>query len=163
MAFALDIAKFVNKCNTNADLTVRRVVMDVGKSLMEYTPVGNPAKWKGWGEGGAAKNPEHWLVKAGFVGEGYTGGHARANWQLNIGSIPTGVIDGTDKEGRRTLATAYGRIPKKAAGKVFFWGNNVPYAQRLEDGYSRQAPHGMVGLTVREFQKFIRNALRELP
>jgi len=35
---------------------------------------------------------------------------------------------------------------------VIYLTNNLPYAQRLEEGYSQQAPAGMVALTIQEFQ-----------
>jgi hypothetical protein len=42
MSFALDIQKFAQKCGANADLVTRKVVLDIGRSLVEKTPVGNP-------------------------------------------------------------------------------------------------------------------------
>ena len=47
-------------------------------------------------------------------------------------------------------------------GGVFFVGNNLPYAYRLETGYSKQAPSGLVGLTVLRFNTFIQNAVTEI-
>ena len=58
MSFAEDIAKFAAKCNGNADLVVRKVVLDIGRSLVEKTPVGNPDLWQ---------NPDN-------KPEGYVGG-----------------------------------------------------------------------------------------
>ena len=53
------------------------------------------------------------------------------------------------------------QIPAKAAGTVHVWINNLPYAQRLEDGWSKQAPSGMVGLAVREFRSIVESAAGE--
>jgi len=145
MGFSLDISKFVNKCNINADLAVRRVVLDIGKNVIERTPVGDPSYWK-------SPPPP-----------GYTGGHARANWQHSEGMLASKEFDVIDKTGEVSKGRIAATLPKQAAGKVHYISNSVPYIQRLEDGWSRQAPNGMVALTVREFQIFIRNALRELP
>lgn len=145
MSFSLDISKFVNKCNINADLAVRRVVLDVGASVVNKTPVGDPSFWK-------SPPPP-----------GYTGGHARANWQHSEGTLVSKEFDVIDKTGEVSKGRIAATLPKKVAGKVHYISNSVPYIQRLEDGWSRQAPNGMVALTVREFQIFIRNALRELP
>jgi hypothetical protein len=49
-------------------------------------------------------------------------------------------------------------IPGQAAGLVFYLTNNVPYAQRIEDGWSRQAPNGLVALTAVEFQQIVDEA-----
>lgn len=35
---------------------------------------------------------------------------------------------------------------------IIFLQNNLPYANRLENGYSNQAPNGMVALTVAEVE-----------
>jgi hypothetical protein len=160
--FELDINKFIKKCGDNADQVVRKTMTDITTSLVERSPVGDPSKWKGWNEGGVAANKEHWLVKSGFVQEGYAGGHFRANWQLGIGSLPSGEIDARDKTGAATKAKLHGEIPEKAAGKIYFVANNLPYAQALEDGHSGQAPEGMVALTEVEFQSMINKAVAEL-
>jgi hypothetical protein len=156
MSFALDIQKFAKKCVSNSDLVVRKVVLDIGRSLVEKTPVGNPSLWEGWEKGGAAKNQGHWLVKAGFVGEGYAGGHARANWQHSTGApIQVDLVDARDKTGQPTIDKIEASIPQKAAGLVHYITNSVPYIQALEDGHSKQAPHGMVATTEVEFQGIV--------
>ncbi len=158
-SFSRDIAKFAAKCGARADSFVKHIVLDVGSSLIEKSPVGDPARWEGWNKGGAAKNRHHWLVKAGFVGEGYVGGHFRANWQLSEGVIPSGEVQGVDPGGEATLAKALPAVTVKPAGKVFYWGNTLPYAVPLENGHSKQAPLGMVGLTRRQFMMHVRKAL----
>lgn len=47
-----------------------------------------------------------------------------------------------------------------AAGGVVYLSNGLPYARRLEYGYSGQAPAGMVRLSVREFSSYIQKAIR---
>ena len=42
MGFALDIKAFAEKCGKNSNMVVRKTVLDIGKSLVEKTPVGNP-------------------------------------------------------------------------------------------------------------------------
>ena len=41
------------------------------------------------------------------------------------------------------------------AGDVIYLTNNLPYAVPLEEGYSKQAPAGMVALTVQDFQSVV--------
>lgn len=144
MGFALDISKFAEKCLKNSDQVVRKTVIDIASSLIDKSPVGDP---------------DYWQHKAP---PGYAGGRFKANWQLGVDVHPEGEIDALDKSGATTKAKAAAQIPKRAAGHVYTIVNNLPYAQALEDGHSRQAPHGMVGLTKIEFQGMIKKALEGL-
>jgi hypothetical protein len=160
--FAIDMQNFVKKCKKNAHEVVAKTMMDITTSVIERSPVGDPSQWEGWEKGSIGANSDHWLVKSGFVGEGYAGGRFRANWQLGIGKLPGGTTDDRDKDGKRTRAKLHAMIPAEAAGKVYYLTNNLPYAWPLEDGHSKQAPHGMVALTVVEFQNYINKALMGL-
>ena len=146
MSFAEDIAKFAAKCNGNADLVVRKVVLDIGRSLVEKTPVGNPDLWQ---------NPDN-------KPEGYVGGHARANWSHSIGALVNQEFKEIDATGGASIDRIISSVPIKAAGKVHYIQNSVPYIQALEDGHSTQAPAGMVAITQTEFQDYIQKALGEL-
>lgn len=79
-------------------------------------------------------------------------GRARANWQFAIGAIPNGTLQLEDKTGQATISAATARTAVVEAGDVIYLSNNLPYAERLEAGYSLQAPAGMVSLSVQEFQ-----------
>ena len=79
-------------------------------------------------------------------------GHFRANWQVDIGVAPEGIIPGVDKRGNATIGRADAKLQASVAGKSIFIVNNLPYARLLEDGHSGQAPQGMVGITVQEFK-----------
>jgi len=89
-------------------------------------------------------------------------GRARGNWQVAIGSVPSGTLDLNDASGTATVSKATAATAGVKAGDVIYLVNNLPYAQRLEDGYSGQAPAGMVGLTVQEFQQVVRQIGAEL-
>ena len=146
MSFAEDIAKFAAKCNGNADLVVRKVVLDIGRSLVEKTPVGNPDLWQ---------NPDN-------KPDGYVGGHARANWSHSIGALVNQEFKEIDATGGASIDRIISSVPVKAAGKVHYIQNSLPYMQALEDGHSTQAPAGMVAITQTEFQDYIQKALGEL-
>lgn len=163
MSFSADIKKFIKKSGDNADFVTKQVVMEIMSAIDYRSPVGNPDLWADWEKGGAGKNQEHWLVKAGFVGAGYTGGHFRANWQLGVDKMPKDEIEGHDYEG--ALAREIVKIPEHAAGHVYNYANNVPYAQALEDGHSKlqaPGPYAIVGKTEIEFQDKVQEALRGL-
>ncbi|MGB1388669.1 MAG: hypothetical protein ACPG61_07255 [Paracoccaceae bacterium] len=79
-------------------------------------------------------------------------GRARGNWQVQIGSIPNGTLALDDRSGTATVSKAQAAASGMDAGDVIYLTNNLPYARRLEEGYSAQAPAGMVALSVQEFQ-----------
>jgi hypothetical protein len=142
--FALNISAFCAKAKQRSDLIVRKIALDVDRRIMERSPVGDASYWK------------HPAPK------GYVGGRFRANWQLEIGSIPMGTLDAIDPSGERTLAGHLSVISQARAGVVIYLSNNLPYARRIEDGWSHQSPQGVVGLTVMEFQSIVDAAAKEI-
>ena len=142
MSFAEDIKKFAQKAGDNADMVVRKVVLDIGRSLVEKTPVGNPDLWQ---------NPDN-------KPEGYVGGHARANWSHSIGALVNQEFKEIDATGGASIDRIISSVPVKAAGEVHYIQNSLPYMQALEEGHSSQAPHGMVALTELQFAQFVEQA-----
>jgi hypothetical protein len=167
MSFADDIRAFVIKTQNNSDQVVRRTVMGVATSLIMKSPVGNPALWSSLqpyyrvmskrGKARRLKRPK--LEFKRKPPKGYSGGTFRANWQLGIGSMPSGTLKDKDKGGGPTIAKISAGIPNQPAGNVFYIGNNLPYGPALEDGHSTQAPHGMVALTAVEFGGIVDQAM----
>lgn len=74
-------------------------------------------------------------------------GRFRASWTIGLGQLDTTVAPDT-KTGQ--VAVADPRIPAIVIGQTYFHGNSLPYARRLEYGWSGQAPNGMVRLTAAE-------------
>lgn len=126
----------------NIDRLVRKVAIDVLKSVVYKSPVGDAALWQ-------SPPPS-----------GYVGGRFRANWQLGVNTKPSGELSAIDPSGGNTITAGVTNIPNtNAAGSVYYITNNLPYAQRLEDGWSRlQAPTGIVSLTVAEFNGIVLRA-----
>jgi len=50
--------------------------------------------------------------------------------------------------------------PNIMLGKKTYISNNLPYAIPIEDGHSKQAPTGMVKVTVAEFGSIVRDAAK---
>jgi hypothetical protein len=165
MSFADDIRAFVIKTQNNSDQVVRRTVMGVATSLIMKSPVGNPALWGSLqpytslktATGKTRKRPK--LEFKRKPPKGYSGGTFRANWQLGIGSMPSGTSKDRDKNGGPTIAKVRAGLPAKAAGGIYFIGNNLDYGPALEDGHSTQAPHGFVALTSLEFGGIVSQAM----
>ena len=104
-------------------------------------------------------------------------GRFRSNWQVSIGSVPSGTQEGNvfpqgdavDVKGPIYYAKLSGgeaALFGANAGDTIYFANNLPYARRLEEGgypdgpkvengRSSQAPNGMVALTIQEFQSIV--------
>lgn len=141
MTFALDLKKFAEKAAKRADILVGELVTNVVVTVDERSPVGDAKFWK-------HKPPA-----------GYVGGRFRGNWQLTIGAPASGELNRVDPSGSGTVQANIGAIPEQASGNEFWLTNNVPYALRLEQGWSRQAPQGVVARTAVEFQQYVDDAL----
>lgn len=156
-SFAADLERFRAKTVAKMHLVVRKVIVDVTTSLVMKSPVGDPDYWLF--NRGTKEAPDYVNYSAYRDPPlGYVGGRFRGNWQYGHGAAPSGELDTIDKSGGLTIAGINSEVPEKPAGSVHFIVNNLPYGQRLEEGWSRQSPHGMVGLTVAEFNTIVREA-----
>lgn len=89
-------------------------------------------------------------------------GRFRGNWQTANGSVPSGTLEAVDPSGAIVIAKVQGVTAGMQPGDVIYMANNLPYAQRLEDGWSKQAPAGMVKLTVQRFQPIADAVIRQI-
>lgn len=139
----MDVSKWVRKAKGNTSAVVRKIVFDLGARVIMRTPVDT--------------------------------GRARANWMFSIGTPDRSTTDaldtttGTNSGGvgnsvaKANLSTALANYdPFK--NPIIYFTNSVPYIGKLEYGSSKQAPQGMIRLTVAEFMgvtmdsvKFIRS------
>lgn len=83
----------------------------------------------------------------------------RGNWQVGIGSRPRGTLPNLDRSGAETIARISGVILGAKAGQRIHFTNNLPYALALEFGHSKQAPVGMVRVTIAEFHAITASAV----
>lgn len=82
-------------------------------------------------------------------------GRFRGNWNASIGSADASTTETVDKSGGATNARAAGVISGYSGYDslpAIYITNGLPYAVRLEDGHSKQAPGGMVALTLTEIE-----------
>lgn len=113
----------------------------------------------------AKKNPE--LVVRGVTIKLYSAiilaspvdtGRFRMNWQATVEQPATGILIGDDPSGSRAINRVTQFVQSSQVWDEFRLTNNLPYAERLEFGYSQQAPSGMVRITVSRFQRLIDEA-----
>ena len=89
-------------------------------------------------------------------------GRFRMNWQTAGAVAPSGVIDGTDKGGAAAIGDAASYIFAASDWNEFTLTNNLPYAERLEYGWSNQAPSGMVRVNVARFNTLLEEEARKV-
>lgn len=82
-------------------------------------------------------------------------GRFRGNWQTTGVTPATGLIAGVDPTGNRAVNSAATFITNAPGWDTFTLTNNLPYAERLEYGWSKQAPSGIVRVNVIRFQQLI--------
>ena len=82
-------------------------------------------------------------------------GRFRMNWMASGGTPTYGTTDATDKSGNIAIGNATSFVLKATDWREFTLTNNLPYAQRLEYGWSQQAPQGFVRINVSRFQQLI--------
>lgn len=91
-------------------------------------------------------------------------GRFRANWITSLESPSNDIFDAVDPTGSGSIEAAVSAASDLKLGQTAYIANNLPYAQRLENGWSKQSPpNAMVGLSVLQFQQYINKAVSELP
>lgn len=97
-------------------------------------------------------------------GRGYTGGRFRANWNVSIGAPDNTTSETIDPSGGGTIARGTVALEGIGAGVVIYLTNSLPYAVRLEYGWSKhQAPSGVVRVVATEFQAIVTDEVAKLP
>lgn len=135
MSFALDVSKFVEKTKKNPEIVMRQVSMKLFSAIILASPVDT--------------------------------GRFRMNWQAAGATPRSGLVAGEDKTGAAAIASAETFITNTQAWEEFTLTNNLPYANVIEyggypgsgpntvGGYSKQAPKGIVRVTIDRFQQLI--------
>ena len=102
------------------------VAFAIDARLVKASPVGDPSRWK---------NPKS-------APPGYVGGRFRGNWLPSIGSPRTDQVP--IRSAAEDLAEAAEVFNAAPVFPVLYLANNLPYAVRLNEGHSGQAPAGFV-------------------
>lgn len=142
-SFALDIKRECEAITKAHTEVVRVAAISLFSFVIKGTPVGNPDLW-------LVELPDgtygDYIANRGYP-EGYTGGTARASWNLTNGAPnyePTGKIDKAGETANNVIR----ELGSMAYTGVYTLASGLPYIERLEDGWSTQAPAGMVKTSV---------------
>lgn len=86
-------------------------------------------------------------------------GRFKSNWTCGVGAVntDTSAAPGADAEGR-TRTVLEGWKP----GQTIWLTNSLVYARRLENGWSKQSPNGMVRLTVQAYAQALKTAVESI-
>lgn len=71
-------------------------------------------------------------------------GRFRSNWRVGLGERPTTTV----AIGTNAATDGLAVLNRSELGTPIYIVNNLPYAMRLEYGWSKQAPQGMARLAV---------------
>lgn len=137
MSFKSDISKFTKKVEKNANNVFKATALQIFGRIIKMSPVGNPSIWKF----PSASN--------------YVGGRFRNNWNTNIGSPDLSANRNASASGKASTSEMRSESVKVKIGDVIYMTNNLPYAERLENGWSSQAPIGMVKTTIARYKKVV--------
>lgn len=154
--FNVDLDKVAARLNLRLADLFRALAARLFENVVRRTPVGDPDYWQGHPKGvpsGNAKAPP-----------GYIGGNARNNWWFSRNeknNRPSGRSPGLG--GVESLAGIQLGTATAELGDVLHLQNGVPYILKLEAGTGspRQAPNGMVSLTLAEAEAFYDNLAAE--
>jgi hypothetical protein len=121
--FALDLSKAIDAAKENADLVIKKATFELFRSVIEKSPVDT--------------------------------GRFRANWNVAVGSPDLSTNKETDDSPRGEPSVQNMQkvvLNSKFIDQSIFLTNSLPYANRLEEGWSeQQAPNGMVRISIAEF------------
>jgi len=148
----------------------RVIALALLQEIVTRSPVGNPDIWKANIER-KSKNvaladaydataaslgnkkltkkerDQNFYVNDLAAGKGYVGGRFRANNVVTVGDPSYSQLDATDKNGSVTISKGRDAINKAGPYSVIYIQNNLPYAEKLEDGHSSQAPGGVYAVS----------------
>lgn len=139
--FAIELERFITQDVPKAALDLqKRIVGEVFTAIVMATPVGNATRWRG--------NIARAAKGLAPLPKGYVGGQARKNWVITVDTPNRTVREGVDQSGQQALSDGFSVVAGlQQPGRVWI-SNALPYMEPLENGWSKQAPQGMVARAV---------------
>lgn len=132
--FSLDVKAFCEAAKADMLTVTKKAMIDISNRVVDMSPVDS--------------------------------GRFRSNWEIGQDVVPNEVSPemGPYPQGPEVKA----RLASQSTAitddvQLIFLANTLPYAYRLEmEGWSKQAPAGMLRVVVPEFQTYLDKAAREL-
>lgn len=143
---AKGLAKLAAKQKRNIEQVIRSVAFEVSSSVIETTPVDK--------------------------------GTAKGSWTPSLNKVPSTFSETKSKSGIQATARAGTVANRLQVGDTFYLLSNLVYMPVLEyggygtgsgatnkttrDGYSVQAPHGMVRIAIDNINKSLKEAIKDV-
>lgn len=140
--FEAQMVEFAENGKRALQEMTKMILLEIGIRIVNRSPVGDPASWRG-------------QIRRQYSKKNYAPGTFKNNWQLTVDVPGSDVFHTPDPSGNLSITRIALAIPRWPVGHVYYFSNNLPYAQALENGWSRQAPAGIVSLTTVEFQSIV--------
>lgn len=126
-----------NAVNKELNIIRNETIIEIFDKLVNDSPYGDPTLWK-------SKPPKD-----------YHPGHFKSNWQISRRNPATSIINSV------SLTPTADHIRNATSGETLYIANNVPYALRLEEGWSTQRPAGWVRKTMAMAESIIEKLAKE--
>lgn len=134
MSLTTDLQRIAERNKAKMVKVAQNSLMRIGGAIVAKSPV----------DSGRFKN--NWMSAYGAPDESTTSSFAKT--ELGEGR---GAVVGRLKAKLDLLDT----------GQFFYFTNSLPYAERLEYGWSQQAPGGMVRVSVASWQSIVEDEIRK--
>lgn len=148
--FSADLTKFCDALDVSFEKAVRTIALHIYRGVILKSPVDTGRFRASWTIQEGSANLKVKPIK-------------KVRYKL-LSQDGSGKVSATSKVGKGS-GYSYTETPKLAKLSspytVVWIANGLPYAERLENGWSKQAPAGMVRLTVLEVQQFIKAVVAE--
>ena len=129
--FATDLERLADVLEQNVGLVIQHTAFRLFKGIVENSPVKT--------------------------------GRFRSNWQIGVGGTPPQIPEDApirSDEGT-IIAEELRKVNPDNPFHLYVIFNGLPYAQRLEDGWSSQQPNGMVGITLAAVEAGFKQLIKE--
>jgi len=129
-SFTAQLLKFAAFAELDAEKVIRKTIIDLFSHIAEATPVDT--------------------------------GRARANWNLDFNGDANDLIEEVQGKSNANKIIS-GKVAEFryqiTQGYVYIY-NNLEYIEALENGWSDQAPEGMVAVTLAVFEQFLEQNIK---
>lgn len=148
-SFAQQLKSAMTQIRQQADAVAEAVVVGVGESLVDKSPVGVPEMWN--------MTPP----------EGYVPGQFKGSWHHSFGGESDDYTSTVDASGASSMREVRHGAAQEPISNHFFT-NNLPYAMAMEQGRAIRAmqvqpvAHAMVQLTELEFPQIVKAAVAKV-
>lgn len=136
-SFTADVTRFVEKTKLRGEQVVKKLALDAFKGVVMRSPVDT--------------------------------GRFRSNWRVGVNAIdmtttpaPPSAPVSMSPADASAVAAAMAKMAPAKWGDMIVISNNLHYGPRLERGWSRQAPHGMLIVTFEELKASLSRTVQAL-